>query len=99
MRFIYLSTTKEKGDFETIEKSVKYFEAFISDPEKDFNFKSKISRSNFSLHEDIFFLKTAKRNGKNTYIVVAYGRSSTAVPVSYTHLRAHETDSYLVCRL
>ena len=22
-----------------------------------------------------------------------------AVPVSYTHLRAHETDSYLVCRL
>src|SRR5664279_5722877 len=24
---------------------------------------------------------------------------STQVPVSYTHLRAHETDSYLVCRL
>ena len=23
----------------------------------------------------------------------------TALPVSYTHLRAHETDSYLVCRL
>src|SRR5680860_1693636 len=23
----------------------------------------------------------------------------TVVPVSYTHLRAHETDSYLVCRL
>ena len=22
-----------------------------------------------------------------------------AMPVSYTHLRAHETDSYLVCRL
>ena len=21
------------------------------------------------------------------------------LPVSYTHLRAHETDSYLVCRL
>ena len=21
------------------------------------------------------------------------------MPVSYTHLRAHETDSYLVCRL
>lgn len=79
MRFIYLSTTKEKGDFETIEKSVKYFEAFISEPEKDFNFKSKISRKNFSLNEDIFFLKTAKRNGKNTYIVVAYGRSSTAI--------------------
>src|SRR5665647_3931567 len=24
---------------------------------------------------------------------------SYALPVSYTHLRAHETDSYLVCRL
>ena len=24
---------------------------------------------------------------------------STVVAVSYTHLRAHETDSYLVCRL
>src|SRR5665647_3755807 len=24
---------------------------------------------------------------------------STLIPVSYTHLRAHETDSYLVCRL
>src|SRR5665647_726461 len=26
-------------------------------------------------------------------------RTGTANPVSYTHLRAHETDSYLVCRL
>src|SRR5680860_1781867 len=25
--------------------------------------------------------------------------TSTILPVSYTHLRAHETDSYLVCRL
>src|SRR5665647_942932 len=27
------------------------------------------------------------------------GSWGDAVPVSYTHLRAHETDSYLVCRL
>src|SRR5665647_3879903 len=27
------------------------------------------------------------------------GRAYTTTPVSYTHLRAHETDSYLVCRL
>ena len=26
-------------------------------------------------------------------------RAVTPEPVSYTHLRAHETDSYLVCRL
>src|SRR5664279_3863637 len=25
--------------------------------------------------------------------------AATTYPVSYTHLRAHETDSYLVCRL
>src|SRR5680860_1804198 len=25
--------------------------------------------------------------------------AANIVPVSYTHLRAHETDSYLVCRL
>src|SRR5665647_3699499 len=28
-----------------------------------------------------------------------YTVSATITPVSYTHLRAHETDSYLVCRL
>lgn len=79
MRFIYLSTTKEKGDFETIEKTVKYFEAFIKEPEKHFNFKSKISRKNFRPDEDIFFLKTARIEGKNTFIIVAYARSATAV--------------------
>ena len=32
---------------------------------------------------------------------VSHPRAGTAllIPVSYTHLRAHETDSYLVCRL
>ena len=28
-----------------------------------------------------------------------YDHIDTSEPVSYTHLRAHETDSYLVCRL
>src|SRR5664279_4498351 len=28
-----------------------------------------------------------------------WSRSLIVIPVSYTHLRAHETDSYLVCRL
>src|SRR5680860_1810965 len=31
--------------------------------------------------------------------VAHVGRTATVLPVSYTHLRAHETDSYLVCRL
>src|SRR5665647_3834086 len=32
----------------------------------------------------------------NVGLGVAYAKAG---PVSYTHLRAHETDSYLVCRL
>src|SRR5665647_3939462 len=31
--------------------------------------------------------------------VMALGSMTRPVTVSYTHLRAHETDSYLVCRL
>src|SRR5664279_3516841 len=31
--------------------------------------------------------------------VIILGGSHDLTPVSYTHLRAHETDSYLVCRL
>ena len=37
---------------------------------------------------------------RNTDHKIQHLRSSPGVdPVSYTHLRAHETDSYLVCRL
>src|SRR5665647_3152905 len=48
----------------------------------------------------------------NAYVGIAFGGNTTVQakqlidkvksytnPVSYTHLRAHETDSYLVCRL
>src|SRR5680860_1601522 len=39
--------------------------------------------------------------GGEIVAVAVAGRADdvVAVPVSYTHLRAHETDSYLVCRL
>src|SRR5665647_2289462 len=36
--------------------------------------------------------------GHKDYNIVS-ASSPTGTPVSYTHLRAHETDSYLVCRL
>src|SRR5665254_20524 len=32
-------------------------------------------------------------------LVVALGHRNPSVPVSYTHLRAHETPEHLVCRL
>ena len=36
----------------------------------------------------------------NSVLITALiGWFAAQVPVSYTHLRAHETDSYLVCRL
>src|SRR5665647_1185223 len=37
--------------------------------------------------------------GMNDAAVMAYQKDAITGPVSYTHLRAHETDSYLVCRL
>ena len=36
-------------------------------------------------------------DGNDISILANYWRAH--LPVSYTHLRAHETDSYLVCRL
>src|SRR5664279_1033969 len=43
-------------------------------------------------------LRTAVEEGVNFIDTAdAYGPHTSAV--SYTHLRAHETDSYLVCRL
>src|SRR5665647_148407 len=39
--------------------------------------------------------KVASGAGDQAYV----GTSGVMMPVSYTHLRAHETDSYLVCRL
>ena len=32
-------------------------------------------------------------------IIASLGETVVIATVSYTHLRAHETDSYLVCRL
>src|SRR5680860_1845180 len=37
--------------------------------------------------------------GEEAVAYVAVGEHGRRHPVSYTHLRAHETDSYLVCRL
>src|SRR5664279_3564589 len=37
--------------------------------------------------------------GDDYYDITVFGGYGADSPVSYTHLRAHETDSYLVCRL
>ena len=56
--------------------------------------------------DEIGYGGPAPPNGRHTYIFKGYALDTTldlkkgySKPVSYTHLRAHETDSYLVCRL
>src|SRR5664279_280875 len=41
----------------------------------------------------------SKTGWNNLYRGLAVRRTAGPSAVSYTHLRAHETDSYLVCRL
>src|SRR5665647_623515 len=51
------------------------------------------------------FLKREYKAGTQNWNIVQdkrgfiYTANNEGLPVSYTHLRAHETDSYLVCRL
>src|SRR5664279_5993774 len=40
-----------------------------------------------------------QQNQRALYNLLFQAASQTLLAVSYTHLRAHETDSYLVCRL
>src|SRR5664279_5390608 len=48
------------------------------------------------IEETMGALATAINSGRALYVGVS---NYSPEPVSYTHLRAHETDSYLVCRL
>src|SRR5680860_1716751 len=51
-------------------------------------------------HIKYLFLDDKTRTDKEEGIQYdIWGIGWDLVPVSYTHLRAHETDSYLVCRL
>src|SRR5665647_3309585 len=49
--------------------------------------------------EEALFAKDEKELESLMTIVVVGGGPTGVETVSYTHLRAHETDSYLVCRL
>ena len=50
-------------------------------------------------------IKTLDKDKSCDWLIVGAGYTGLSAarklsePVSYTHLRAHETDSYLVCRL
>src|SRR5665647_1654978 len=59
----------------------------------------------FTTPDNLFTIKTVACFGQcaQSPIVavdgIMYSNVNSQKPVSYTHLRAHETDSYLVCRL
>src|SRR5664279_5431886 len=54
----------------------------------------------FLENKDLFHtLQMVAINKRLLKINKAFLRVIAIIPVSYTHLRAHETDSYLVCRL
>src|SRR5665647_738036 len=65
-------------------------------PENTENIKGVIlSGSPYSVYDpDGFKADLSKIRGEFPVLGICYGAQS----VSYTHLRAHETDSYLVCR-
>ena len=58
------------------------------------NFKN-ISQADLELSNRVNCFLGDNGQGKTNLLDAIYHLSS----VSYTHLRAHETDSYLVCRL
>ena len=69
-----------------------------------YNYKGKLAKGWLRIRDKTYYLNTEtgerysgwlKYNGKYYYFDAETG----LMPVSYTHLRAHETDSYLVCRL
>src|SRR5665647_3891068 len=82
------------------------------DPSKDLGFGSEVARGSHKrlLNRDGSF--NVVRFGLTPFSSLSIyhwslstswprflGMLAVAYPVSYTHLRAHETDSYLVCRL
>src|SRR5665647_2532773 len=50
-------------------------------------------------HSERTYIRLSSPNPSPYFIPSRSAPQPTTSPVSYTHLRAHETDSYLVCRL
>ena len=60
---------------------------------------SKFDRTLFALREEGYPGRTPGKDDSSTNNLQAGAASVTQAPVSYTHLRAHETRHDLVCRL
>src|SRR5680860_1708746 len=68
-------------------------------PRRDAPGPAERARTPGSLPARAVLRRLARRPLRHTARVVRARRVVEPVAVSYTHLRAHETDSYLVCRL
>ncbi|WP_186431378.1 hypothetical protein [Clostridium sp. BSD9I1] len=79
MRFIYLSTTKEK-EYETKESTINSFKDYLRGSYKKFHISDgKIDKNKFEVNEDIFFLRAEKVLGYYTYKVIAYCKSRSDI--------------------
>ena len=67
-------------------------------PEISIKYPEQLKSGQSDDHDLFSFVTLGFEGNLNGNASMAFDRDS-AKPVSYTHLRAHETDSYLVCRL
>ena len=81
---------KEIGNYEKLLANVKKNDVVILNVWNDTRWPHSMH-----LHGHHFFVNSKEFTNYNNYLL----RDTYLIPVSYTHLRAHETKANLVCRL
>src|SRR5664279_651876 len=88
----------------TKEQTTEFYKAWLSNQTSRSDMDSLhawgFNSVRLPMHYNLFTLPVdaEPEPGKNTWLVSGFALTDSLIAVSYTHLRAHETDSYLVCR-
>src|SRR5664279_4779466 len=88
----------------TKEQTAEFYKAWLSNQTSRSDMDSLhawgFNSVRLPMHYNLFTLPVdaEPEPGKNTWLVSGFALTDSLIAVSYTHLRAHETDSYLVCR-
>ena len=87
------------GEIEEMEKQ-KFFRILFEDKEPEWASVNVSTLKKVPFFEAFSSERWNQKGGdENNLATITIVQASSLNPVSYTHLRAHETDSYLVCRL